>query len=95
MNREKPSSDPIYIVVSDGRRNTPVHFDVVDEALRINAMLTPAPFDLSSIRQHPGVDCCDSCIEDANYDSSYSLYPKCCCRSEIPYDLLEARLGTA
>lgn len=91
----RPDVEPTYIVVSDGRKNTPVHFDVVEQALRINAVLTPAPFDLSSIRQHPGVDCCDSCIEDSAYDSSYSMYPKCCCRSEIPYEWLEARLGVA
>lgn len=85
---------PTYIVVTDALTGIkhPVHWDVVDEALRENAYRTPAPFDLSSIRQHPGRDCCDSCIEDTQYDAIYSTWPQCCCRSEIPVEWLEARL---
>lgn len=88
---------PTYIVVMDARtgQKIPLHWDVVDEAYRENALRTPAPFDLSSVRQHPGKDCCDSCIEDAAYDSDYSMWPQCCCRSEIPIEWLEARLGAA
>ena len=86
---------PTYIVVTNPITGwkTPIHFDVVDEAIRENIARTPPAFDLSSIRQHPGVDHCTSCLEDAAYDSSYSMYPKCCCRSGIPYELLEERLG--
>lgn len=86
---------PTYIVVTDALTGIkhPVHWDVVDEALSEDARRAPIPFDLSSIRQHPGVDCCDSCVEDAAFDPDYSMWPQCCCRSEIPYEWLEARLG--
>jgi hypothetical protein len=31
--------------------------------------------------QHPGRDCCESCLQDAEFDAVYSMWPKCCCRS--------------
>jgi hypothetical protein len=85
---------PTYIVVTDATTGwkRPIHFDVVEEALRINAALTPKPFDLAMLDQHHGRDCCESCLEDEQYDSIYSLYPNCCCRSEIPTEWLEARM---
>ncbi len=30
---------------------------------------------------HPGVECCQSCLDDAAYDPIYSLYPLCCCEA--------------
>lgn len=90
----KPNSDPTYIVVTEALtgRKIPVHWDVVDEAIREDAYHTPIPFDLSSIRQHPGVDHCESCLEDEAFSADYSPYPQCCCRSEVPVEWLEARI---
>ena len=31
--------------------------------------------------QHDG-PCCSSCLEDEEFDSVYSLWPKCCCRAD-------------
>jgi hypothetical protein len=32
--------------------------------------------------QHPGMRCCESCLQDEEYDPVYSMWPQCCCRSE-------------
>jgi hypothetical protein len=39
--------------------------------------------------QHPGVGCCLSCIQDEEFDASYSMWPSCCCRSQLTSEELD------
>ena len=80
---------------------TPVSWDAVLLAADLDGYKivtdyrrVPKRFDPLSIRQHPGFDHCNSCIEDENFDADYSMYPQCCCRSEIPLEWLESRMET-
>ncbi len=98
-------TEPNYIIVTDAitGRKTPISWDDVLMTADLDGykIVTdyrrdPGPFNPWSIDQHPGENCCDSCIEDAAYDISFSLWPQCCCRSRIPAEWLEARMeGTA
>jgi len=93
--------EPTYIIAINSVTGwkTPVSWDAVLKAADLDGYKivtdyrrTPKRFDPLSIRQHPGTDHCNSCREDANCDISYSTYPQCCCRSEIPLEWLESRM---
>ena len=93
--------EPNYLIVTNPKNGwkTPVSWDVVLKAADLDGytIITDhrralPKFDPSTVKQHPGHDCCDSCIEDAAHDSSYSTWPQCCCRSEIPIEWLESRM---
>lgn len=45
---------------------------------------------------HPGLPCCASCEEDVAFDSTYSMWPLCCCEAvrwgwKSSYDLTTGR----
>ena len=95
-------TEPTYVIAINSVTGwrTPVSWDAVLKAADLDGYTivtdyrrTPKRFDPLSIRQHPGVDHCNSCIEDENFDAEYSMYPQCCCRSEIPLEWLESRMG--
>lgn len=45
------------------------------------------PLEWYDVDQHPDSGCCQSCIEDIEYDVLYRVGDfRCCCRSEVEDD---------